>query len=400
MNRRTLYAYRDSALPLKGASISSVSEEEGKKMPYTTTLTRQKVRLRRIRTKFESLLSQTCQTLSDEYPTLVALIVIACVLLFLNYAQKRGTNETNNFFEGLFVEVAGTLILFVFLNRSIRSIAGIGVHDRLPIEAFIYAALSARREVRVLETFTDLVNNDRYREQFRIAIQQTLNRRVPVRVLLIHPESSSAAQRADDLRGQVDVTTEINRTVQRFYTLTRALRSPDLSVRLYDSSLSVALHMWDDHSYVSFFPVDQRSDTATNLEVTLSTPLGRSVSQQFDQLWDAKTTVPIEEYMDLHLLLAEGSQSQVYRLHFYKVTDAVYYVCEPDHPRFADPLRDGLVVTVRVSGSEFNASCTFMSAAEERREAIALLEARYERQSWLTNASIVRLDRSTQETMT
>lgn len=367
-------------------------------MSYPTARLRLRVRSQRIATRFANLLSQTRQTISEEFPTLIVLAFIAGVLLLLRYAHNRGTNETNNLFEGLLVEVAGTLILFVVLNRSIKSIAGIGVHERLPIEAFIDAASEASREVAILETFTDLVNSGRHQDKFKIAIQQALSRGAKVRVLLVLPESNSARERAIQLK-ETDVKQQIELTVARFFAITQDLAKADLEVRLYDSPLFAALHRWDDRSYVSFFPVDQRSDHVPNLEVAVNTPLGRSVLEQFELLWKPEKSVSIKDYMELVLRLTNAERSQDYRLAFYKANEDVYYVRNPKDPTFVQYLSDGATVSVSVGPIQFDARCKYVNPNDEDRSQVTdWLLARYAREKdWLTNESIVRLDKIRQE---
>jgi hypothetical protein len=208
---------------------------------------------------------------------------------------------------GLAVEILGAILFFVLLDYGIQRIGelnlfGIREYPQLPALDFMEAvAEKAKRVVRVLDTWSYLINDPDYWPRFREAVLEALDRGVEVEMLLIRPGSPGAQKRAEELSGVIDVEGEVELCVQRVATLAQdaesVTRTGRLSVRLYSSDAIVTMHMWDEDAYWSFFPPRDRADTNPQLMVSLRTQLGTFLGGEFDKRWNDKATVSLPDFL-------------------------------------------------------------------------------------------------------
>jgi hypothetical protein len=239
----------------------------------------------------------------------------------------------------------------------------------------------------VLDTFSYLFDRPRADTFFRAA-REAMSRQAHVRVLLLHPDSRAARQRASELvagPGQVDLHREIMRNVRLLDEFATSLTEPlahRFEARLYAASASVTLYRWDDRSLVSFLPIGRLSGDGTQLEVGSTSPLGTFVGERFDELWDHGT--PITECLRMRLDVTDG-QSTAFTHH-------CEYVHHDDRIHVAEP---ALLAHLAVRNTTLYASvppdsATFLLEAVDPAEQEALgtvFADKYER----TGHSFVRL---------
>ena len=215
---------------------------------------------------------------------------------------------------GLIPEFVGSVAVYWVLDSSIKQLYGISELPDLPLDVFVGELRSAKR-IRILETFTKLANDPHLREKFTLGIKDALRSGAEVEILLIHPYSEGAKQRAEELaRVGIRVEDEIRKSLARFYKLQSEISrdssimngQSNLEIRLYDASPSIAMHMWDRDAYLSFFPVKKRSDEAPNLKISMATTFGHYAAAKFDELWNHSETIALSSHMELRVIIPDG----------------------------------------------------------------------------------------------
>ena len=87
-----------------------------------------------------------------------------------------------------------------------------------------------------------------------------------------------------------------------------------LKVRLYDASPSVQMYRCDNKAFISFFPIDQSTYDAQQIETLMNTPIGDFVQGRFEELWNAPGTVKLREVTSMPLRLSRsGSRARPVR---------------------------------------------------------------------------------------
>jgi hypothetical protein len=202
----------------------------------------------------------------------------------------------------LSADMLGAVVIFMALERGIRSINSINVVPALPVGRFIEEVRTQGKVVRILETWTNLVNDDASYGRFAEAVREALQNDATVQVLIVHPASSAAAQRVQQLAGTTDGAREIATTVRRFYAMLSL--GTGLEVRLYNALPSITIHQVNRIAYVSLFPISRLSSQQDLLEVEMFSRFGLFIEQSFDELWRGSPhspTIPIQSHMALQL---------------------------------------------------------------------------------------------------
>jgi hypothetical protein len=231
--------------------------------------------------------------------TLILLFALFLVFLILGLFFDRDRlpgSQISDFFSNFSVDILGGIIIFVILDRSIKHLSPIGEQQTLPVQDFINDLRnSTRYNAKILDTWTYLLNEKKYREDFIPSLRQALKNGVRIQVLIIDPKSEAALQRAEELKRStppVDVIEEVKRCIAYWQHVRNAINmeTGDLSLRLevkiYDANPGITYYSHDNLSYIGFFPVHNRADLSPQLEVPLSTSLGILASRRFAELWD------------------------------------------------------------------------------------------------------------------
>jgi hypothetical protein len=248
----------------------------------------------------------------------VPLLLLAAVLtvvfgrILITRKMIEPGSTLDEMFLGFAIEMGGAVIVFLILEQGIErirrlSIFEVGEQPELPVAKFIEDVRKASDQVRILDTWTCLINEDEYRKDFEPALKEAIRNGAKVEILLIEPDSEGARQRAAELEDSgIDVIEEIRRCLRRFGRLQQEVEEEitnsgdgqkHLEIKLYNASPSIYLHWCDDQTYWSFFSVNKRADKTPQLEVPISAHLGRYLAHRFDELWEDDDTRPLDQYL-------------------------------------------------------------------------------------------------------
>ncbi|MFC9678173.1 hypothetical protein [Streptomyces sp. NPDC056948] len=175
------------------------------------------------------------------------------------------------------------------------------VHRRFPEETFEGFLNGADREVTILQTWIPNVH------RFESALKQAIvDRRVRVRVLLLHPSSPVADLRNEALRGlrdpalEEDVQAGVARCLSTLAALFQSVRDDDrarLQVRVYQALPSIAVYKADEHYLVSSFLHGRLAIDSTQLEIEGGgTVMGGEIQQELDTLWRIGRDVDLDDW--------------------------------------------------------------------------------------------------------
>lgn len=241
------------------------------------------------------------ETFREQWPTICGILLFAVVFFGVSIWLLPNGN-VGAFLLNLSADMVGAVVIFIVLERGIRSINAINVIPDLPVGRFTDEVRTHSRIVRILETWTRLVNDEGTYRRFLEAVTEALHNGASVQVLLIHPASSAARQRAEQFSGRLDAIREMETTIRRFYAMRSIGRR--LEVRLYNALPSITLYQVNRIAYVSLFPINQISSRHDMLEVEMFSRFGLFIEQSFNELWegsDNSPTIPIDEFMGLSL---------------------------------------------------------------------------------------------------
>lgn len=203
--------------------------------------------------------------------------------------------------------VALTFVVFDPLFDDMRKNA-VQEHRTLDLDRLVVEVRNAELRVDMLDTWTGLLE-ERHKYRFLDALQVAARREVPVRLLLLDPDSAAAEQRSEEL-DNARVPFLIMDNLLSLHRLRDGLPRPladQLQVRIYDASPSIQLYRWDDKALVSFFPVGRKAYDAPQLEAFMNSPLGEFVEGRFDELWGRAR--PLDDFMTLVLAVRRGDRS-------------------------------------------------------------------------------------------
>jgi hypothetical protein len=244
---------------------------------------------------------------------IVLLLVLSSLATFVSGMFLVPNADFKSFLLSLSGSLVVSVIIFLFLERGIKSFHPISEISRLPSLDFIRSVKNVKpgEPIRILETFSPLINNNS--KEFEEAIRAALRNNSKIEILLFHPLSEGAKRRAEQLKG-IDVVHELRKNLARLYKLHEALPDNEkecLAIRLYTALPSVAMYRCGDWAYVSLFPVGSRSDLCPNLKVPMDNPFGSYIDGTFNELWkgtDEAPTIPLNVHMLLQNEEKEGEQ--------------------------------------------------------------------------------------------
>ncbi|HEX6873611.1 MAG TPA: hypothetical protein VF163_21140 [Micromonosporaceae bacterium] len=258
---------------------------------------------------------------------------IGMVFLSWRTAPDGGAGFMSDLWLNIGAGLAITLATYIALNPLFRELqtASLVEHARLDPSGLIERISRGRETVAILETWTGLLEEP-YRDRFLAALRSALLNQAMVRILLLDPDSEGAQQRAKELR-QRDVPLAIMTNLFHLCQLRDELHEDvraRLTVRVYDASPSVQMYRCDNKAFVSFFPIDQSTYDAQQIETLMSTPIGEFVQNRFDELWSAPSTATLTDAttLQLHLHRDDGTELELCDARFVRL-DGTHYVTGP-----------------------------------------------------------------------
>lgn len=129
------------------------------------------------------------------------------------------------------------------------------------------------------------------------AFKQTAVRQIPLRILLLDPNSPVSKQRAIDLKGPLDPATNPT-TAMSIRTFYQQFSLDNLELRFHSTMPAMQIFMCDNKAMVGFYFHGQDSQTLPQLEVLIKdekgeyTIFGRLIEAEFETKWSLATPAP------------------------------------------------------------------------------------------------------------
>jgi hypothetical protein len=238
--------------------------------------------------------------------TVIGLLALAAVAVLLLRAGDGIDHYQQNLAINIGADMIGAIVtVFVITPLIARAQDGrVREHPRLDYEWFVDQVPRSTSWVQVLDTFSNLLDRPVTARFFR-ALEQALQHRAHIQILLLDPDSLAVSMRAQELgqgSGQAGIRAQIMRNLRTLDAFQRDL--PEryrrrFEVRVYSAASGVTLYRWDDKALVSFLTVGRLSGQGSQLEVAVGSPLGTFVGQRFDELWHAGR--PMDQFMRMLL---------------------------------------------------------------------------------------------------
>jgi len=120
--------------------------------------------------------------------------------LLLTMARYSGSSFAQNLYVNLGAGLIGVIATFFVLNPLFEQVrtANTQEHTKLDQARYIAHVADSRKMIRILETWTPLLN-EIHREEFLWAMTEALKNGAKIEILLLDPDSRAAEQRTDEL---------------------------------------------------------------------------------------------------------------------------------------------------------------------------------------------------------
>jgi len=238
------------------------------------------------------------------------------------------------------------------------------IHGSFPHRQFIDGVGRASRRVNIMGAWPYVMDSP-WRASFLSALSAALKRGARVRILILDPTSSAAAQRQADLDGAVDVSEVIGDTIralEEFHSTLAGAAQRSLEVRIYSTLPPARLYCWDQRAICSFFPGGNDSGAdVRHYEMNVLSGLARFVGLEFNALWSHPDTQTLRRHRGVRVRL---HNSDVEYEVPYATVDAHTYVASVD-------LTDG-ILRHSVDGIPPSVSVCLDGDVREEREVVAI----------------------------
>jgi hypothetical protein len=241
--------------------------------------------------------------------TMCGLLAVSALLLI------GGGRHQQNYLEALELNVGADLVgalVTIFLITPIIRLAQIGrvrEHAYLNYAWYTARAAGATRSIRLLDTFSTLLDGDSSARFFR-GLNRVMDREGSVQILLLDPDSLAVTLRTRELdrsTEHTDVHREIVRNLRALHRFEQQLAPHKrrlFEVRLYSASAGVTLYQWDNRALVSFLSIGRLSGQGAQLEVLMGSQVGSFVDQRFTELWQISR--PMDRFLQSRVTLVDA----------------------------------------------------------------------------------------------
>lgn len=313
------------------------------------------------------------------------LVVISFVLIyvaggFTNYPARSDLPVTPELLLNLGVTFVGIVASYILVNLVIEKIEQERVKEYIKLNYYPFISnLDKRREVDILDTYTELVQKEEYRDKFFPKIR-SVRGSIRIRMLLLNPETYAAIQRHKEVNynkmpGDLDYIDVLDncrltlRLLHEFLNANPELRSK-IEVKVYNASPGVALYRSDNSIIASFFPIGALSQYSLQAELAVNSRMGEFMHKRFTDLWMAPSTIPLQRYrfVDLKLIGSDGKEQQANKVRYITLPmldqdgAAQYYVSGLDlHKAFAKSLHTSYITTFLDGAARYSFEVIFDS---------------------------------------
>ncbi len=197
--------------------------------------------------------------------------------------------------------------------------------------------------VRILETWTDLLSNRIYKDDFSDALISCIkNNNCHIEILLLNPENKDLVNaRYEDLKTLSEQFSSINIVEENIYLNFQEIqqiikeleiigKGDRLKVKCYNSIPSLAIYMCMPYLFVTFFRSGKMTSMSEQLKLHIESPVGTFINQRFQEIWDDIKTIDLDDclYMTLDVMQS-GDLKSTYEKVKYISYEEGYYIQHP-----------------------------------------------------------------------
>ncbi|MBE9004163.1 hypothetical protein IQ259_03740 [Fortiea sp. LEGE XX443] len=229
--------------------------------------------------------------------------------------------------------------------------------------------------IRILETWTELLRDNVYKEKFTQAILQYIeNNSAEVEILLLNPENKDlVAARFAELQGVSEEFSNINiaeriyinlREIQEIiYKLAANKKEDKLKVKLYNISQPLAIYMCTPNLFVTFFRSGKLTTMGKQLRLPVDSPVATFINERFDEIWQDTRTISLENclYVKVEVIqrnLVQGSYDKVK----YILCEQGYYI---QNTRLFQDIANKQDIQIKIKGRFFKPTGVAMDDLHE-----------------------------------
>ena len=192
--------------------------------------------------------------------------------------------------------------------------------------------------VRILETWTELLRDDNYKQRLSQAILRCVEKNNEIEILLLNPENRDLVEaRSSDLKSissdfsSINIRKNIYVNLKEIQTIIQELKinghQNRLKVKLYNYIPSLAMYMCRPHLFVTFFRSGELTTMSKQLKLHIDSPVSEFINQRFDQIWQDPKTISLENCLYVKLdIIKSGKYHCTYDNIKYIVHDQGYYI--------------------------------------------------------------------------
>lgn len=183
------------------------------------------------------------------------------------------------------------------VSDSIQRMGVVEVNPRLDYDMLKNRIARSKDRVYLSDNWLFLQNMNDFGEAFH----QTALHKIPVRILLINPESLAAKQRSQDLyKNETHVLPLSKNTIEAFQRFYKKFQMENLELKYHSLLPSAQIFLCDNQAIVGFYFHGVDSQYCAQLEVLIKnengeyTYLGKQIEAEFDIMWDSAAPIPLD----------------------------------------------------------------------------------------------------------
>ncbi len=282
---------------------------------------------------------------TQKWKVIIISSIVVAIAFTITVRLEHGVKEwLLHFSFHLFVDLGVALCVYLLLEDGFEFLTKFTKVDERKTSDIIEIIQNRKRtkkKIIIYDTFIsnllcfrkdNFVVNHTNLSPFLSVIKDALHDEVEVQILLLHPNSNAAKQRAKDLINtgeNVDIIAEMELGLRELFNFRRRLSSKEknhLYIKLFDSTPIFSLLAMDNLSYLSFFNI-KRSQDEENFIIPLDSKFGSYILVQYENIW-SKSKIKLEDYMQSLMpnakVVIEGSEVFLNNIKLYFSGDDEY----------------------------------------------------------------------------